>query len=237
MFLTIFWRSAISFRSRLFRTLCLRLPCDSIRLVKVPDLAALRDGDQDAWADAFRWLFPTALDVVQKKLAWARPQDVEDVAIEAMEMLVDKVKDVKNVLELKPLLATISYRRAISRLRWHYGPGGGPQTQSRDTDEPEAGAPSPAEELEQKELGDLLQRLQIELKPQLREIMNDHFFAGLSYIEIAEKHGVAVGTVGVYLKRGLVRLRKFLEKKPALLKETKDALRLGFWTVIIFTLQ
>lgn len=224
--------------------MCLGRPCDSIRLVKVPDLAALRDGDQDAWDDAYRWLWPTALGVVQKKLAWARPQDVEDVVIEAMEILLDKVKDVKDVSGLKRLLITISARRAYSRLRWHYGPGGGSRTQSSDADESdankqieEASGNSPAEELENKELCDLLQRLQVQLKPQSREIMNDFFITELSYIEIAEKHSVAVGSVGVYLKRGLDQLRQFLEKKPALLKETKDALRLGFWTVIAFILQ
>ena len=161
-----------------------------------------------------------------------------------MEILLDKVKDVKDVSGLKRLLITISARRAYSRLRWHYGPGGGSRTQSSDADESdankqieEASGNSPAEELENKELCDLLQRLQVQLKPQSREIMNDFFITELSYIEIAEKHSVAVGSVGVYLKRGLDQLRQFLEKKPALLKETKDALRLGFWTVIAFILQ
>jgi RNA polymerase sigma factor (sigma-70 family) len=217
---------------------------DSIPRMNVPDLAALRAGDKDAWEDAFRWLWPTALAVAKEKLAWARPQDVEDVAIDAMEMLVEKANDVKSVLELKPLLATISYRRAISRLRWHYGPGGGSQTQSSDAVESDATRPSeepsgssPAEEMEQKELGDLLRRLQVDLKPQLREIMNDFFITGLSYIEIAQKHSIAVGSVGVCLKRGLERLRQLLEKKPALLKETRDALRLSFWIVITFTLK
>ena len=203
--------------------------------MNVPDLAALRDRDKDAWEVAFRWLWPTALDAVQKKLAWARPQDVEDVALDAVEMLVEKVKDVKNVLELKPLLTAISYCRAIDRLRWHYGPGGGPQTQSSDAAESdankqiaEASGNSPAEELEHKELGDLIRRLQVHLKPQSREIMNDFFITELSYIKIAEKHGIPVVSVGVSLKRGLDKLRKLLTKRPALLKETRDALRLNF---------
>ena len=210
----------------------------------LPDLAALRSGDKDAWEDAFRWLWPTALAVAKEKIGWARPQDVEDIAIDAMEMIVEKVKSVKTVSELKPLIATISYRRAISRLRWHYGPGGGPQTDSIDAGESEAkkqieemSGNSPAEALEQQEIVDLLGRLQVELKPQLREVVNDFFITGLSYIEIAEKHGVAVGSVGVFLKRGLDRLRELMKKNPTLLEETRDALRLGIWVILIFTLQ
>ena len=212
--------------------------------MEIPDLAALRDGDKDAWEAAFRWLWPTSLAVAKEKLGWARPQDVEDVAIDAMEMLVEKVHSVKSVSELKPLLSTISCRRAISRLRWHYGPGGGSQTHSiNDTESgannqiEEMSSDSPTDELEQKELGDLLRGLQSELKPQVREILNDFFMTGLSYIEIAEKRGVAVGSVGVYLKRGLDRLRQLMEKRPTLLKETRDLLRLGIWIITTLTLR
>ena len=34
-------------------------------------------------------------------------------------------------------------------------------------------------------------------------MLSDFFLHGLRYEEIARKHGLAVGSVGVYLKRGL----------------------------------
>jgi DNA-directed RNA polymerase specialized sigma24 family protein len=40
------------------------------------------------------------------------------------------------------------------------------------------------------------------------EILSDFFLGGLSYEEIAKKRGVAVGSVGVYLKRGLEAMRR-----------------------------
>jgi len=66
--------------------------------MSAPDLKALRLGDADAWAQAFRWLWPTAFAVAQLKLEPFLPRDIEDVAIESLEELVE---------ELKPLTASI----------------------------------------------------------------------------------------------------------------------------------
>jgi RNA polymerase sigma factor (sigma-70 family) len=62
--------------------------------------------------------------------------------------------------------------------------------------------------LEQKELAERLRRSLAELKPPQGEILSDFFLHGLRYEEIAQKRGVATGSVGVYLKRGLETLRK-----------------------------
>ncbi len=52
-----------------------------------------------------------------------------------------------------------------------------------------------------------------ELKPPLGEILSDFFLHGLRYEEIARKRGVAVGSVGVYLKRGLEAMRRIWGKR------------------------
>ena len=39
------------------------------------------------------------------------------------------------------------------------------------------------------------------------------------------EHGIAVGTVGVYLKRGLEAMRRTAQKHPKLLKELEAFLR------------
>ncbi len=94
-----------------------------------PDLKALRLGDADAWDQPFRWLWLTALAVAQLKLQAFLPGDVEDVAIESLEELVEKVKVIKHIEELKPLAASIAHHRAISRLREHFAKKrGGKQT-------------------------------------------------------------------------------------------------------------
>lgn len=45
------------------------------------------------------------------------------------------------------------------------------------------------------------------------------FFNELSYNEIAEKHKISVGSVGVYLQRGLASLRSVIARKPDLKSE------------------
>ena len=183
--------------------------------VSVPDLQALQRGDAAAWDVAFSWLWPAAFGVAQVTLQPYLPAEVEDVAIESLEELVEKVRNLKSVEELKPLVASIAHNRAVSRLRQYFAAKrGSGQTESLEArqdggDLPDAIAPdSPVAALEQKELAERLQRLLAALKPPQREMVADFFLGGLSYEEIAGKYDVAKGSVGVYLKRGLEILRR-----------------------------
>ena len=194
---------------------------------------ALRQGDTDAWDEAFRWLWPTALAVAQLKLQPYLPEDIEDVAIEALEELIEKVRQVNRVEELKPLVASIAHHRAVSRLRERFAAKRGAglteslearQEAGDDNSEPASGN-SPLAELAQTELAGLLGELQAESRPEHRAILNDFFLRGLSYEEIAHRHNVAVGSVGVYLKRGLESIRKQGARHPKLLKELEAYLR------------
>jgi RNA polymerase sigma factor (sigma-70 family) len=184
--------------------------------VNAPSLQALRQGDADAWDEAFRWLWPTAFAVAQLRLQPYFPNEVEDVAIEALEELVEKVREVKSSDELKPLAASIAHHRAVSLLRERFAKKRGEgKTESLDAPTDAESAPfepasgdSPLADLEQRELAQRLGQSLAELKPPLGEILSDFFLHGLHYEEIARKRGVAVGSVGVYLKRGLEAMRR-----------------------------
>jgi len=90
--------------------------------------------------------------------------------------------------------------------------------------EPVNGA-SPLNALAQTELADLLTEVQRELKSDQRAVLGDFFIQGLSYEEIARKHRLAIGSVGVYLKRGLEGIRKLGARHPKLMKELETFLR------------
>jgi RNA polymerase sigma factor (sigma-70 family) len=201
--------------------------------VKPPNLKDLCHGDADAWHEAFRWLWPTVKEVAQLKLSPFLPQDVEDVAIEALEELVKGVRTVKVGEELKPLAASIAHNRAVSLLRKHFAQKrGAGQTQSfeslkgtmEDSSEP-AAAKSPLDELVQAELSGLIAQLLTDLNPEQRAILNDFYLSGLSYEQIASKHGLAIDTVGVYLKRGREASCRAIKRQPKLLKELEAFLR------------
>ena len=186
-----------------------------------PTLLALQTGDADEWNGAFDWLWPTVFAVAQLKLQPYFPNEIEDVAIEALEELVEKVRVVRSSEELKPLAASIAHHRAVSLLRERFAKKRGEgKTESLDalteygeTKHEPASGDSPQADLEQRELAERLGKSLAELKPPLGEILSDFFLHGLRYEEIAKKRGVAVGSVGVYLKRGLEAMRRIWGRK------------------------
>ena len=189
--------------------------------VNLPDLRALQTGDASAWDEAFSWLWPTVFAVAKLKLQPYFPNEVEDVAIESIEQLVEKVRGMKSVEELKPLAASIAHHRAVSLLRERFAKKRGEgKTDSLDAQPDEgvnhhelASSDSPLAELEQMELAQRLGKSLAELKPPMGEILSDFFLHGLRYEEIARRRGVAVGSVGVYLKRGLEAMRRIWWRK------------------------
>ncbi len=185
-------------------------------MINAPNVQLLQRGDADTWDEAFRWLWPTVFAVAQLKLQPYLPNDIEDVAIEALEELVEKVRTVKSPEELKPLAASIAHNRAVSLLRERFAKKRGQgKTESLDAPAEDGGNRhdpssnnSPLADLEQKELAEQVGQTLAELKPPLGEILSDFFLHDLRYEEIARKRGVAVGSVGVYLKRGLEAMRR-----------------------------
>lgn len=183
--------------------------------MNLPELSALKTGDASAWDDAFSCLWPTVFAVAKLKLQPYLPNEVEDVAIESIEQLVAKIPGVESVEELKPLAASIAHHRAVSLLRERFAKKRGEgKTDSLDArpdggvsqNEPTSG--SPLDDLEQAELAQRIGKTLAELKKPIGEILSDFFLDGLRYEEIAKKRGVAVGSVGVYLKRGLEAMRR-----------------------------
>jgi RNA polymerase sigma factor (sigma-70 family) len=186
-----------------------------------PRLEALQQGDAEAWDDAFRWLWPPAYGAAQSKLHPFLSGEIEDVAMEALEELVEKVHEIKRVEELRPLAASIAHHRAVSLLRERFAiKRGAGKTESLEAvqaesaaDCPDPAADSPLAALERKELAACLSRTVSELRPPQGAVLTDFFLKGFTYEEIAQKHGVAKNSVGVYIKRGLETLRRIWSRR------------------------
>ncbi len=198
-----------------------------------PELSALQEGNDIAWDKAFDWLWPTAFAVARLKLQQFFPEDVEDVAIEALEEVVGKVRELKSTEELKPLVASIAHNRAVSLLRERFARKRG-ASKTESIDKPVDGAGEPMDppsnapllvELHQAELAGLLRDLSRDLEPGRRALLDDFFLHRLRYDEIARKHGLAMGSVGVYIKRGLEAMRNAATRHPVILKELEAFLR------------
>jgi DNA-directed RNA polymerase specialized sigma24 family protein len=71
--------------------------------------------NSDAWDALFISLWPIAYGVAHARLGIAFPDEVEDVAIETLEVIVGKSSQVKAFDEFPKLTRTIASNLAISR--------------------------------------------------------------------------------------------------------------------------
>jgi RNA polymerase sigma factor (sigma-70 family) len=197
-------------------------------------LAALQRGDQDAWDEAFRRLYPAAFASARHPLAALTPSEAEDIAIESLTLLLPKVKQVAEFDELRLLVITIASRKAISEKRRQLAVkrGGGDLTSLDAMQDDEAVRFEPAEQLltrlsgtDLRELSRLLDAALSGLEPRQADLLRDFLMHHLPYRELAEKYRMPIGSIGVSLARGLDKIRAQLQTMPKLWKELAAYLR------------
>jgi len=197
-------------------------------------LAALQRGDQDAWDEAFRRLYPAAFAAARHPLASLTPSEAEDIAIEALTLLLPKVKQVAAFDELRLLVITIASRKAISEKRRQLADkrGGGDLTSLDALQDDETIRFEPAEQLlnrfnaaDLRDLSQLLNAALSALEPRQADLLRDFLMHHLPYKELSEKYHMPIGSVGVSLARGLDKIRAHLQTVPKLSKELAAYLR------------
>lgn len=196
-------------------------------------LEQLKAGSETAWEEAFKLLYPCVLTAARHPLASLTPTEAEDAAIDALTQLVPKIATVKTWEELRALAATIAARRAISEKRRQTAEkrGSGRTESIEDLHEKTEGVFEPAalvESMSETELSDLarlLREAMAGLDELSQKLICSFVMDGLSYSELAEKHGLPLGTVGVRLSRGLKKIRSGIDASPVLLKEFNAYLR------------
>ncbi len=197
-------------------------------------LDALKRGSEVAWDDAFRRLYPCVFSAAQHPSAALTPSEAEDVAIETLTQLVGKISQVKRFDELKALGSTMAVRRAVSVQRKKFAEKrGGNQTSSLDQikEATDGQFEAPAPDLETLNPSDLLDLTKLlgealaSLDGPTRELIHDYLLREIPYKDLATKHKIPIGTVGVMLSRGLEKTRTRLKDSPRLMKELQLFLR------------
>jgi RNA polymerase sigma factor (sigma-70 family) len=197
-------------------------------------LAALQRGDEAAWDEAFRRLYPAAFAAARHPLAALTPAEAEDIAIEALTLLLPKVKQVAELDELRLLVITIASRKAISEKRRQLANkrGGGDLTSLDAMQDDETIRFEPAEQLlthlngtDLRELSRLLDTALSGLEPRQADLLRDFLMHHLSYRELSEKYRMPVGSIGVSLARSLDKIRAQLRTLPTLWKDLAAYLR------------
>jgi len=194
----------------------------------------LKRGGQEAWDEAFRRLYPAAFAAARHPLASLTPTEAEDIAIEALTLLLPKVKEVAAFDELRLLVVTIASRKAISERRRQLADkrGGGDLTSLDALQDDEAIRFEPAEKIishlggtDLRELARLLEAALSGLEPRQAGLVRDFLMHHLPYKELAAKYGMPIGSVGVSLARSLDKIRAQLQTMPKLWKELAAYLR------------
>jgi RNA polymerase sigma factor (sigma-70 family) len=197
-------------------------------------LTALKRGDQDAWDEAFRRLYPAAFAAARHPLAALTPTESEDIAIDALTLLLPKIQQVAAFDELRLLVITIASRKAISERRRQLADkrGGGDLTSLDALQDDETIRFEPAEQLlshlsasDLRELSRLLDAALAALDPRQAGIVRDFLMHHLPYRELAAKYNMPIGSVGVSLARSLDKIRAQLQTVPRLSKELAAYLR------------
>jgi RNA polymerase sigma factor (sigma-70 family) len=197
-------------------------------------LAKLKRGDREAWDEAFRRLYPPAFSAARHPLASLTPAEAEDVAIEALTLLLPKVKEVDAFDELRLLVITIASRKAISEKRRQLADkrGGGDLTSLDALHDDEHIRFEPAEQLasrftstDLRDLGRLLDEALTALEPRQADLVRDFLVHHLPYKDLAQKYKMPIGSVGVSLARSLEKIRTRLHALPKLSKELSAYLR------------
>jgi RNA polymerase sigma factor (sigma-70 family) len=197
-------------------------------------LSALQRGEDQAWDEAFRRLYPAAFAAARHPLASLTPAEAEDIAIEALTLLLPKVKSVAEFDELRLLVITIASRKAISEKRRQLADkrGGGDLTSLDALQDDENIRFEPAEKIlshltapDLRELGQLLDAALSTLELRQADLIRDFLIHHLPYKELSEKYKMPVGSIGVSLSRGLDKVRAHLQAMPRLSKELAAYLR------------
>jgi len=180
-----------------------------------PDLEKLKQDDADEWARAWEWAKGTALSVAHKKLTGKHRNQAEDIALEAFGKVHKRIHDITTSDGIKPYLAKITdnqcadyYKKELAQKR------GSGKTLSLDqlrelTGDLFTGFQFP-EDFQRRDLFQLIKGYVKKLETKQKLVLEGYFLDGLSYKEIAEKHAIKVGSIGVYKNRGLENLRIIL---------------------------
>lgn len=186
------------------------------------DIEQLKNGDRIAWNRAYALLKAISLSVCCSTAPTLNHHAHEDVAVEAITQVVKYVKTASSFEECKKLVSTISKNRLLDIFRQlatekH---GGGKLVEPEDDET--VNAPDPNQQQPDVvaihgERAAIVREALRQIPEQYRKVVEEFYFNGLTQQEIADKHGLAIGSIGVYLQRGLEALHKILKKDELLL--------------------
>ena len=185
-------------------------------------LEQLKAGEDAAWEEAYACFYALIVNVLGSRFNDVPQGDLEDVAIEAITKLINKcVETAESIEELKRLVVEIAKNHLRDLLsKQKTAKRGGGEVDSLEA-QPEgtqfkSGASTPAEHAVAAERAFLVNEAVSQLPEKYREVVQDFYFRGLKQQEIADQRGLKIGSIGVYLSRGMEALEPILKNMELL---------------------
>jgi len=163
-------------------------------------------GDPSAFPELFQRYAPTLRGIMRRDIR--KPQDADELVQETFLHLHRAARDFQPDRRLRPWLMTIAFNLKREYFR-------------RKGRRPEAplnldGRSDPSEDprvLERRHARQQVARAMAALNPSQREVIEMHWFAGLSFPEIATAVGASLSAVKVRAHRGYERIRALLPEE------------------------
>lgn len=185
------------------------VPTGAMMVVRMDDadlercIVAAAGGDQAAFADLYDLLSATVFGVVRRVLRdQAQSEEVtQEVFVEVWRAASRFDTGRGNV---RSWVVTIAHRRAVDRVRSEQAHR---DRNVRDARAVEAAPPTPEDAAVAGEERASAVAAMATLPPPQREALELAFYDGLTHTQIADRLGVALGTVKTRIRDGLIRLR------------------------------
>ncbi|HEY2406687.1 MAG TPA: sigma-70 family RNA polymerase sigma factor [Polyangiaceae bacterium] len=179
-------------------------------------MAAYVAGDAHAFQELFRRYSPLLLRVLKREMSSS--EQVRDLVQQTFLHLHRSRLDFELGRKLRPWIFTI----ALNLKREYFRRG----KRRRETSLDQEGAPEPAVAPRGQERADAVRELApalAALPEDQRQVIELHWFAGLSFPEVAQTVGASVSAVKVRAHRGYVALRRELGANESTLPGNQDA--------------
>ncbi len=183
------------------------------------------------WEQNWSLLYATAKETATCWLSVRFHQDIEEVAVESIEALIEARNTDLEITVARRRLVCITKRKAIDHVRYH-------QAQKRDIREVtsldaetengpmEIGSPGgdPLTDLLTAEDGKVLGELIADLPEKRRGILVDVYYRDCSYQEVAQSYGYDINSIGGEISRAKTQLYNAIKKRTGLFNELQETL-------------
>lgn len=181
-------------------------------------LEQLKVGDRPSWDLAFNCFYGLVVNVLSGGTNSICHADLEDIAIESITKLIESYVDKATSLEeLKKLVITIAknqFKDLLERLKAKKRGSGAVESLQ---DQPEgtdfaSSSQSPDQDAQTAEISILVNEALNQIPEKYRDVVKDRYLLDMTQQEIAQKRGLKIGSIGVYINRGIEALEPILKK-------------------------